>query len=113
MPSIDAPAATAVITGATNKGVITVASTTPFHAGAEAWLAKDDASAQRRVIITRILTATTFQARPIPEASQKTVWQLSYQAGGDLSAFNAGSRICMPAQVVRVEPAFSKAPDLG
>lgn len=113
MPSIDAPAASAVITGATNKGLITVASTTPFHVGAEAWVSKDDGSAQQRVIITRLVSSTVLQARPIPEASQKTVWQLSYQAGGDLSAFNAGSRINMPAQVVRVEPSYSKAPDLG
>lgn len=87
MPSISAPAARAALTATgTQTGILAVASTTPFHVGAEAWVS-DDLGNSQRVIITRILSATTLQARPVPEANQQTVRQLSGAAGGDLSAY--------------------------
>lgn len=109
MPSIDIPAASADITvNTTAAGIVTVASTTAFYPGAEAWLS-GAALTSVRVLILKILSATTMQCRALLEAGSN-VNTLSYGGGSDLSAFTAAapSRIDMPGQAVRIDRAFSK-----
>lgn len=113
MPSIDAPATFAALTadgGAT--GVLTVASTAAFYPKAFGFIS-DDNTASRRIQITEILSATTMAARFVQEenlaTSNSQVQGPSY-GRSDFSAYTAGqnAKVWMPAQLVPVEPSFSK-----
>lgn len=120
MPLINVPVpeATAVLTAnGSTAGVITVASTAGFYAGAEAWIV-DDNSAPKRLRITKILGATTMQARamlsqggpdPIDQRNDQRN-EVDYTLGSDLSAYTTGQNasVDMPAQVVRGLQAFDK-----
>lgn len=113
MTAIPVPPASAALTAnGTSAGVVTVASTTPFYAGAEAFV-KDDNSTGVKVIITRLLSSTTMQCRPLLDADEPLEAQknaMNYAAGGDLSAYTTAqnARIEMPSQVVRVRQKYVK-----
>lgn len=109
MPSISVPAAGAALTAnGTAVGLVTVADTTPFYAGALAWLSCNT-PANMHVRITKILSATTMTVAMVLD-SGSNVNNLSYAQGSDISAFTtaATARIDMPEQLVRVEFANAK-----
>lgn len=82
----------AAITGATNAGVITMASTTDFLAGARAWIT-NAGQTNRLVRINAILSATTLSVRfdfdPLAVSGTATAGGPSY-GNSDISAYNGG-----------------------
>jgi len=117
MPSIVVPKETQAITAATNKGLVTVASTTNLYPGTNAWMGKNDGSANARVKILKILTATTFLVRKWPTRKATDATEPSHDLEdygppsyglSDVSAFNATSHITMETQSVPIDPAFTK-----
>lgn len=96
---------TQTISAATALGVLTVGSTAGLYPGAKAWVFKTDGSAQTRVKILDILSATTLQVRGYKNNDENA--PPSYGLT-DMTAYAAGSAICMEAQTAPVDPAFVK-----
>ncbi|MDE1868244.1 MAG: hypothetical protein KGI08_11130 [Thaumarchaeota archaeon] len=82
----------------TNKGVVTLASTTGFFAGATAWVSDTNNTTPVHVLITEITDSTHLKVRKI--------WTISANVGDystpDLSSFTAAhsSRIDQEPQTV-------------
>lgn len=101
MPAISIPAATISITGAA-IGALTCASTTGLYAGQKGWAVKSDGTGNLQVVISKILSTTTFLCQDYANARNN--------AGGvDLTAYNGGS-IYFDAQVVPVQLTSSTQP---
>lgn len=92
----------------TTTGYVTVADTSGFYPGAEAWLSSS--AAQQRVIITEIKSGTQVGVRFVAtEVTNSSA--LMYGSRSSAAAFTTalGSRLDMPQQLVRViQPSFSK-----
>lgn len=117
MPSIAVQKARQAVSAATAVGLLTVGSTTDLYPGTNAWLSKDNGSAQTRVKIIKIVSSTQLVARawPIQKAKNATETDHTQEDYGapsygvsDLSAYNGSSHITMEAQSAPVDPAFSK-----
>lgn len=105
-----APAGAAATADSTAAGVVTVADTSPFYPGAQAWLSSD--SANKRVLIAKVLSATTMQLRILPDDDSAANAVGPSYGFSNLAAFTTAlhTRIDMPEQVVRIDFAFSKRP---
>ncbi len=110
MSSIDIQAyGEALAANATSLGVLQVADTTKYWAGAEAWLNNSDGTTQR-IRITVIVDATHMEAVALADDPGSNVNHLSYAVGGNFSAFTTAkaSRIDQPGQLVRVDVAYGR-----
>lgn len=96
---------TQAISAATALGVLTVTSTADLYPGTNAWVYKTDGSAQQRVKILFIISATTLQVRGYKNNDENS--PPSYGLS-DMTAFTAGSAISMETQTAPVDPAFAK-----
>lgn len=115
---IEAKETTAAFTAdGTTLGVVTIADTTPFYKGAEAFLINTAGSAKRCKIM-KITDATHLEVLLIPDdighdasgnfASTAASW-IGY-GRSDISTYTvaSGAKISQPAQLVRVEPTVQK-----
>lgn len=106
MYSIATAAVTIALSAATNQGVLTVASTALLFPGANAWVYLADDSQHARCKILAVIDATHVQVRRYKNDNE---WLATPQYGhSDMSAFNAAGFVSCEAQVVPVDPAYSK-----
>ncbi len=105
MPMIEVPPASAAFTangGAT--GIITVADSSVFYPGCEAFITHDSAAGVK-VIIVAIASGTTLVARIVAEDTKEQPAIQRYGAGSNLSAYTSvgNAKLWMPRQLARVE----------
>ena len=90
MPSFIANSITITLTGAA-AGSLTCASTTGLYVGQRGWAVKSDTTGNVEVVVSAILSSTTFLCQ--------TVANINNGGGADLSAYNGG-KIYFDKQVV-------------
>lgn len=96
---------TQAISAATALGVLTVGSTAGLFSGTKAWVYKTDGSAQSRVKILDIISATTLQVRGYKLNNENAPPDYGLT---DMSGFAAGSAITMETQTAPVDLSFAK-----
>lgn len=103
------PQTTAALTvNGTNRGVITVASTTNFYVGQKGWL-RDADTAGIHVVVLQVLSSTTLLLGLVPEAAAGNYTQLQFQPA-DVSVYTTAQTatlFCYP-QIVKVYHQFTK-----
>ncbi len=122
MPSIVCPAVSLAITAATNKGLVSVSSTTDIYPGATAQMGLTNGTASILVKVLKVISSTQILVRRWPTKKAQntgtTAWdkvdhdQQDFGAPNygvsDVSAYNANARISIARQAVPVDPAHSK-----
>ena len=110
MPSIEAPESTQAFTAnGDGTGYVTMTTNAGFYVGAIAYLYRT--TKQERVIITELVGTTQVGVRIIaPDNEQQGSLQV-YGGRSDLTGYTTvlGSKLSMPSQLVRVEPAWQRA----
>jgi hypothetical protein len=108
--TVEVPALTAAFTAdGTATGTVTVASTTGFYQGAEAFLINTAGNGQR-VLIVQVTDATHLVVRFIAVDLANQLPLQRYGGGSNMVTSTpawtlaGGSKISMPAQLVKVEP---------
>jgi hypothetical protein len=96
MPSFATNPITISITGAT-AGALTCASTTGLYVGQKGWAVKSDSSGNVEVVVSAVLSATTFLCQ--------TQANFRNAGGADLSLYNGGN-IYFDRQVVNTNGAI-------
>jgi hypothetical protein len=100
MPAIALPPTTIAITAA-SAAALTCSSTVGLYTGQKGWAVKSDSSGNLRVVISQVLSSTTFLC--LDYASKNNA------GGTDLSLYNGGN-IYFDAQVVQVQLTGSTQP---
>jgi hypothetical protein len=101
MPAISLKPTTIAITAAA-AGALTCASTSGLYVGQKGWAVKSNSTGNLQVVISNILSTTTFLCQDYANARNN--------AGGvDLSAYNGGN-VYFDAQVVNVQLYDSTVP---
>lgn len=111
----DASAAFATNGGA--DGYFTVTDSSPFYAGAYAWISDDDANSQKRVQITEVITASQKIGLRFVADNENApngpvgLAALSY-GRSDISAYTTAkhARIDMEGQAVRIQQPYHSFP---
>ena len=91
------------VTSASAIGDVNIVSTADVLPGSVGWLTKDDGSATIRVKVVRVVSGTTLSVKPYDPAAAPTYGRANVAAytGG-------GSTLHIEAQVVPVDPSYSK-----